>query len=87
MVEIFDSIRKYNFWGGNIVETGFERTAYTNKIIQYTEREYASLKNIDDNFPKYIVSMDDFHLPTNEGIEHITPWQVKEVVVPKGKAL
>ncbi|MEN6619395.1 MAG: ATP-binding protein [Rikenellaceae bacterium] len=53
---------------------------------QTIEREYASLKNIDDNFPKFVVSMDDFHLPTNEGIEHITPWQVKEVVVPKEKA-
>jgi hypothetical protein len=30
--------------------------------------------------------MDDFHLPFNEGIEHITQWQVKEVVVPKKKA-
>jgi uncharacterized protein len=38
MVEIFDSIKKYNFWGGNVVETGFERTAYTNKIIQYIAR-------------------------------------------------
>ena len=44
---------------------------------QTIEREYASLKNIDDNFPKYVVSMDDFHLPTNEGIEHIIPWQIK----------
>ena len=35
MVELFDSIRKYNFWGGNVVEAGFERTAYTDKIIQY----------------------------------------------------
>ena len=36
MIEIFNSVRKYNFWGGNVVETGFERTAYTDKIIQYT---------------------------------------------------
>lgn len=47
---------------------------------QTIEREYSSLKNINDNFPKYVVSMDDFHLPSNEGIEHITPWQVKDVV-------
>jgi len=28
--------------------------------------------------------MDDFHLSTNEGIEHITPWQVKEVMEDGG---
>jgi len=47
---------------------------------QTLEREYSSLKIIDDNFPKYVISMDEFHLPTNEGIEHITPWQLKEVL-------
>lgn len=47
---------------------------------QTIEREYASLINIDDNYPKYVVSMDDFLLPTNEGIEHIKPWQVKDML-------
>ena len=45
---------------------------------QTIEREYASLKNIDDNYPKYVVTMDDFRLSSNEGIEHMNPWQVKD---------
>lgn len=35
MIEIFDSIKKYNFWDGNEVETGYERTSYLDKIFQY----------------------------------------------------
>lgn len=40
------------------------------------EREYRSLKLIDDNFDKYIVSMDDYKMPTNEGIEHVSAWDL-----------
>lgn len=40
------------------------------------EREYISLKLIDDNFDKYIVSMDDYKMPTNEGIEHVSAWDL-----------
>ena len=41
------------------------------------EREYRSLKLIDDNFDKYVVSMDDYKIPTNEGIEHIAAWNLE----------
>lgn len=47
---------------------------------QTIDREYASLKNIEDNFPKYVVSLDEFNLPTNDGIRHIKPWQIKDVL-------
>lgn len=43
---------------------------------QTTKREYHSLKLIDDNFEKYVVSMDDYKIPTNEGIEHISAWNI-----------
>jgi hypothetical protein len=42
------------------------------------EREYRSLKLIDDNFDKYVVSMDDYKIPTNEGIEHISAWELED---------
>lgn len=42
------------------------------------EREYRSLKLIDDNFDKYVVSMDDYKIPTNEGIEHIAAWDLED---------
>jgi len=34
------------------------------------------LKLIDDNFDKYVVSMDDYKIPTNEGVEHISAWNL-----------
>lgn len=47
---------------------------------QTIEREYKSLKLINDNYDKYLVSMDDFNIPTNEGIEHITPWELDDIL-------
>lgn len=47
---------------------------------QTIEREYRSLKLIDDNFDKYVVSMDDYKIPTNEGIEHISAWNLEETI-------
>jgi len=44
------------------------------------EREYRSLKLIDDNFDKYVVSMDDYKIPTNEGIEHISAWKLEDLL-------
>ncbi|MFI3239184.1 MAG: ATP-binding protein [Bacteroidales bacterium] len=43
---------------------------------QTYDREYRSLKLIEDNYVKYVISMDKFNIPTNEGIEHITPWDL-----------
>ena len=36
MEEYFQSLRKYNFWEGNVPEVGFLRKDYTEKIIDYT---------------------------------------------------
>ena len=35
MIEIINSIRKYNYWGGNSVDLGYRRMFYTEKIGQY----------------------------------------------------
>ena len=45
------------------------------------EREYRSLKMIDDNFSKYVVSMDDYKISTNEGIEHISAWNLEDYIL------
>lgn len=50
---------------------------------QTIEREYRSLKLIEDNFDKYIVSMDDYKIPTNEGIEHISAWELDNLLIKK----
>ena len=48
---------------------------------QTIEREYRSLKLIEDNFDKYVVSMDDYKIPTNEGIEHISAWDLDNILM------
>ena len=37
-------------------------------------REYGSLEMIDDNYPKYIVTLDQQKLPNKDGIKHIQAW-------------
>lgn len=60
-----------------------DKRLYLQVTLQLTEkltieREYRPLKLIDDNFYKCIVSMDDYKIPTNEGIEHISAWNLDE---------
>jgi len=35
------------------------------------QREFSSLRDIRDNYPKYVVSMDDFWRDNVEGIRHV----------------
>ncbi len=58
-----------------------ERRLYFQVTLQLTEeqtieREYRSLKLIDDNFDKYVVSMDDYRIPSNEGVDHLAAWKL-----------
>ena len=50
---------------------------------QTIKREYRSLKLIEDNFDKYVVSMDDYKIPTDEGVEHISAWNLDEILKDK----
>ena len=38
---------------------------------QTVEREFANLLEIDDQYPKYVVSMDDFWKDTIDGVQHV----------------
>jgi predicted AAA+ superfamily ATPase len=40
-------------------------------------REYAPLERIRDSYPKYVVSLDEFKLPSNNGILHVRPWEIR----------
>lgn len=44
------------------------------------KREYAPLEAIDDNYEKYLVSLDDITLPSKEGIRHIQAWNFDSVI-------
>ena len=44
------------------------------------DREYRSLKLIGDNFAKYVVSLDEYRIPSNEGIEHVSAWNLNNIL-------
>ena len=46
------------------------QVAYLLASPETTEREFSSLEKINDNYPKYVISMDEFDMSRN-GIRHI----------------
>ena len=48
----------------------YVQVAYLLASSETIEREFTSLEKIDDNYPKYIISMDEFDMSRN-GIKHI----------------
>lgn len=44
------------------------------------EREYGNLARIKDNWPKWVVSLDDIKHPPKEGIEHIQAWELARML-------
>ena len=48
----------------------YVQVAYLLASSETIEREFTSLKKIDDNYPKYVISMDEFNMSRN-GIKHI----------------
>ena len=44
------------------------------------EREYAPLLTIADQYPKYVVTLDEMRFPINNGIEHLFPWELANVI-------
>lgn len=47
---------------------------------QTAKREYAPLEAIQDNYEKFVVSLDDISLPSNEGIKHIQAWNLSAIL-------
>ena len=48
----------------------YVQVAYLLASSEIIEREFTSLEKIDDNYPKYVISMDEFDMSRN-GIKHI----------------
>jgi predicted AAA+ superfamily ATPase len=44
------------------------------------EREYGALEVIDDNYEKYVVTLDDLIMPSNKGIKHVQAWNLAEIL-------
>lgn len=57
-------------------ETIYCQVALSLNEAKTYEREYNALKSIPDHFRKYVVTLDDYPIPSDEGIEHLCPWQI-----------
>ena len=48
------------------------------------KREYDSLEQIKDNYPKYVVTMDEFRFPSKDGITHVQAWDFQKELAKLG---
>ena len=63
-----------------------DRTIYVQSTYMLTdeqtiEREYTPLEIITDNYEKIVVSLDDFQLPSRNGIRHIRAWELSRILL------
>ena len=49
----------------------YVQVTYKMTETQTIEREFSAFKSINDNYPKYVVSMDEFWNDSIEGIKHM----------------
>lgn len=63
-----------DFIAKNDVETSYVQVSYVMPTQRTVDREFGALEKIDDNFPKYVVSMDDLLINSPKGIIHQNVW-------------
>ena len=49
----------------------YVQVAYKLENEQTIQREFGNLLSIDDQFPKYVITMDDFWKDSIEGVKHL----------------
>lgn len=52
----------------------YVQVAYKMNDPETMRREYTPLSLIKDSYPKYVVTMDEFRFPSNNGITHVQAW-------------
>ena len=82
----------YDVYVGSVKDKEVDFVAIKNDRIIYVqatymlvdertvEREYAPLECIADNYEKIVVSLDDFQLPSRNGIRHVRAWELSQVL-------
>lgn len=58
----------------------YVQIAYLLATPETREREYQSLQNIKNNYPKYIISLDPIPLGQKEWIQHIQAWELGKYI-------
>jgi hypothetical protein len=82
----------YEVYAGNIKNREVDFVAKKAENIIYVQcayllaepetiiREYSALEAIDDNYEKYVVTLDDLVMPSNKGIKHVQAWNFAELL-------
>ena len=60
--------------------TIYIQVAYMLVDEEVIKREYAPLQAIDDNYEKFVVSLDDIALPSRGGIRNLQAWNLSAVL-------
>ena len=47
---------------------------------QTYQREFGAFNSINDNYEKFVVSLDDVMFPSKDGIKHIQAWKLSEIL-------
>ena len=80
----------YQVYVGNLYQKEIDFVAEKQQAIIYIQvtyllhsktviqREYGNLEKINDNWPKWVVSLDEVPFPSKQGIEHIPAWRLAE---------
>ena len=63
--------REIDFIAEKHGEKLYLQVAYKLESTQTVEREFSSLLAITDQYPKYVVTMDDFWKDSIEGVKHL----------------
>ncbi len=56
------------------------QSAYLLAEPETVAREFGALEEIDDNYEKYVVTLDDLQMPSNKGIKHVQAWKLSELL-------
>jgi predicted AAA+ superfamily ATPase len=70
----FESNFEIDFYAVKSIDIKYIQVSYLLASDKTLKREFGALEKIKDNFPKYVLSMDDLKLQSSEGIIHETVW-------------
>lgn len=56
------------------------QSAYLLSEPETIAREFGALEEINDNFEKIVVTLDDLVMPSNKGIKHVQAWKLGELL-------
>ncbi len=70
----YENNYEVDFIAKNDIETSYIQVSYVLPTQRTMDREFGALEKINDNFPKYVVSMDDLLIHSQKGIIHQQVW-------------